>query len=194
MKDPYSLYGLLGAKSFHDINGTTKPGSIGDDYKVYVTGEKSTEVKAYRNGDQWYNRAGTPVNSSDQLFTSNLVYPAYVQPVDSLRSIKGRYFKVEESFDDYKSQINWMPRMAFSFPISDNSNFFAHYDILVQRPTSNANVTALEYYYFNDQGRTPANNANLKPSRTVDYEVGFQQKSAIHQLLKCRPIIKNCAT
>lgn len=184
LKDPYSLYGLLGAKSFHDINGTTKPGSIGDDYKVYVTGEKSTEVKAYRNGDQWYNRAGTPVNSSDQLFTSNLVYPAYVQPVDSLRSIKGRYFKVEESFDDYKSQINWMPRMAFSFPISDNSNFFAHYDILVQRPTSNANVTALEYYYFNDQGRTPANNANLKPSRTVDYEVGFQQKISNSSAIK----------
>lgn len=184
LKDPYSLYGILNAKAFHDTVHTTKPSSIGDDYKVYITSEGSTAVKAYRNGDQWYNSQGTPVNSSDQIFTSNLVFPRYIQPVDSLRSIKGKYFKIDESFEDYKPEWNWMPRLAFSFPISDNSNFFAHYDILVQRPASNANVTPLAYYYFNDQGRTPANNANLKPSRTVDYEVGFQQKISNSSAIK----------
>ena len=184
LKDPYSLYGILDAKAFHDTVKTEKPGSIGDDYKVYITSEGSTAVKAYRNGDQWYNSQGTPVNSSDQIFTSNLVFPRYIQPVDSLRSIKGKYFKIDESFEDYKPEWNWMPRLAFSFPISDNSNFFAHYDILVQRPASNANVSALSYYYFNDQGRTPANNANLKPSRTVDYEVGFQQKISNSSAIK----------
>jgi outer membrane receptor protein involved in Fe transport len=186
LKDPYSLYGIMNAKTFHETIDTLrdKPASIGDDYKVYITGEGSTAVKAYRNGDQWYNSQGTPVNSSDQIFTSNLVFPRYIQEVDSLRSIKGRYFKLDESFEDYKPQTNWMPRLAFSFPISDNSNFFAHYDILVQRPSSNSSVSALSYYYFNDQGRTPANNANLKPSRTVDYEVGFQQKISNSSAIK----------
>jgi outer membrane receptor protein involved in Fe transport len=70
----------------------------------------------------------------------------------------------------------WMPRLAFSFPISDNANFFAHYDILAQRPPSNWEVSPLDYYYFNTSSRTPENNANLKPERVVDYEVGFQQK------------------
>lgn len=186
LKDPYSLYGIMNAKTFYEVVDTIrdKPSSIGDDFKVYVTGEGSSAVKAFRDGDQWYNSAGTPVNSSDQIFTSNLVYPRYIQPVDSLRTIKGKYFKPEESFEDYKTETNWMPRLAFSFPISDNSNFFAHYDILVQRPASNSNVTALAYYYFNDQGRTPANNGNLKPSRTVDYEVGFQQKISNSSAIK----------
>ncbi|MBK9109214.1 MAG: TonB-dependent receptor [Saprospiraceae bacterium] len=184
LKDPYSLYGVLSAKAFHDINGTNKPGSIGDDYKVYVSGERSTSVKAYRNGDQWYNSAGTPVNSSDQIFTSNLVFPAYIEPEDTIRSIKRPTFKLDDSFEDYDPQINFMPRLAFSFPISDNSNFFAHYDILVQRPTSNSFVSPLEYYYFNDQGRTPANNPNLIPSKTIDYEVGFQQKISNSSAIK----------
>ncbi|MGB4968134.1 MAG: carboxypeptidase regulatory-like domain-containing protein [Saprospiraceae bacterium] len=184
LKDPYSLYGILGAKSFHDINNTDKPGSIGDDYKVYVTTEGSTAIKAYRNGDQWYNSQGAPVNSSDQIFTSNLVTAAYIEPEKKYRDITTKYYKWEESFEDYKPQVNWMPRLAFSFPISDNSNFFAHYDILVQRPTSNVYVSPLAYYYFNEQGRTPANNGNLKPTQTVDYEVGFQQKISNSSAIK----------
>lgn len=184
LKDPYSLYGILDAKTFHDSIGVMKPGSISDDAKVYITSEGSKAVKAYRKDDQWFDSKGTPVNSSGDIFNSNLVFPAYIQPVDSLRSIKGRYFKLDESFEDYKPQFNVMPRLAFSFPISDNSNFFAHYDILVQRPTSNSTVSALEYYYFNDQGRTPLDNANLKPSKTVDYEVGFQQKISNSSAIK----------
>lgn len=184
LKDPYSLYGIMNASTFHGITGTTKPGSVGDDYKVYVTGERSTSVKAYRNGDVWYNSSGVQVNSSDQIFTSNLVFPAYIEPEDTIRSIKRSTFKLDDSFEDYKPQYNFMPRLAFSFPISDNSNFFAHYDILVQRPTSNSYVSPLEYYYFNDQGRTPANNPNLKPSKTIDYEVGFQQKISNSSAIK----------
>jgi outer membrane receptor protein involved in Fe transport len=186
LKDPYSLYGILDAKTFYDsVLHVAKPAGVGDDWKVYVTAEGSKAVKAFRKGDQWYNSSGTPVNSSSVIFgANNLVYPRYIQQEDSLRSIKGRYFKPEESFEDYTPELNWMPRLAFSFPISDNSNFFAHYDILVQRPNSNTDVSALSYYYFNDQGRTPANNSNLKPTQTVDYEVGFQQKISNSSAIK----------
>jgi outer membrane receptor protein involved in Fe transport len=72
-----------------------------------------------------------------------------------------------------------MPRLAFSFPIGEKANFFAHYDILAQRPTVN-DVTALDYFYFDERaGGSDAavqKNANLKPERTIDYEVGFQQE------------------
>ncbi|MEO6189966.1 MAG: TonB-dependent receptor, partial [Saprospiraceae bacterium] len=180
LKDPYSLYGILGAKAFHDKNGSNKPSTIGDDFKTYVKTENSKDVIAYRNGDQWYYANGTPANSSLAIFgESNLVYPSYIRPVDSLRSISGKYFgtdNINESFEDYKPQINWMPRIAFSFPISEDANFFAHYDILVQRPTSNQYVSPLSYYYFDVIGKTPSANGSLRPSRKVDYEVGFQQK------------------
>jgi outer membrane receptor protein involved in Fe transport len=75
-----------------------------------------------------------------------------------------------------------MPRLAFSFPISDAANFFAHYDILVQRPGSNAFASALNYYYFTD--RPNVNNPDLRPERTIDYEVGFQQKLSNSSAIK----------
>ena len=71
-----------------------------------------------------------------------------------------------------------MPRLAFSFPISDDANFFAHYDILVQRPSeAQALTTPLQYFYFTERARnTLFSNPDLKPQKTIDYEVGFQQK------------------
>ncbi len=180
LKDQYSLHGILGAKAFHDQFGGTKPSTIGDEFKTYVSGEGAKDVVAYRSNDQWYFPNGTPANSSLAIFgENNLVFPSYIRPVDSLRSIRGKYFgedNINESFEDYKPQINWMPRIAFSFPISDHANFFAHYDILVQRPTSNNIVTPLNYFYWDVSGRTPTANANLKPAKKIDYEVGFQQK------------------
>jgi hypothetical protein len=93
-------------------------------------------------------------------------------------------FNPNSAFEDYTPQVNVLPRLAFSFPISDDANFFAHYDILVQRPPSNWQVTPLDYIYFYVPGRTPENNANLKPERVVDYEVGFQQRLNQNSALK----------
>ncbi|MEP7195563.1 MAG: carboxypeptidase regulatory-like domain-containing protein [Saprospiraceae bacterium] len=180
LRDPYSLYGILGAKSFGEKTGTQIPTTIGDDFKTYVNSEGSKDVKAYRDGDQWYFPNGTAANNSLAIFgENNLVYPAYIRADEKTRSIRGKDFgsdNINESFEDYKPEINFMPRIAFSFPISDEANFFAHYDILVQRPTSNQFASALSYYYFDIVGRTPSENGSLKPSKKIDYEVGFQQK------------------
>ncbi len=180
LRDPYSLYGIVGAKPFHEINGGPKPSTIGDDFKTYVTTEGSKTVRAYRDGDQWYFPNGTPANNSRDIFgDNNLVNPVYLRPEEKDRTIRGKNFGIDninESFEDYKPQVNWMPRIAFSFPISDAANFFAHYDVVVQRPTSNQFVSPLAYNYFDISGRTPSANGNLRPSRKIDYEVGFQQK------------------
>jgi hypothetical protein len=82
-----------------------------------------------------------------------------------------------------------MPRMAFSFPISEDAGFFAHYDVLYQRPASDDIATALDYYNFNDVSRinpggAALDNPNLKPISTIDYEVGFQQKLSNTSALK----------
>ena len=177
LKDPYSLYEIMGASEYHDQFGGTRPGNIGDEYKVYLN-DAGTNIEAYRDGDQWYRPNGSPVNSPIEIFSGGLVFPKYKDENASKISnyIKSRDFNPEASFEDYKAQINIMPRLAFSFPISDDANFFAHYDILVQRPATNTISTAVDYFYFTDNPGAVKNNPNLKPERTIDYEVGFQQR------------------
>ncbi len=180
LKDPYSLYDIMTAADFHAKFGGERPGNIGDDYKVYVTEDNGTVVKAYRQGDTWYRPNGTQVNDGTEIFGGELVFPKYT--VEN-PNIQARDYDPSISFQDYEPQVNFMPRLAFSFPISDEANFFAHYDILVQRPPSNTIATALDYFYFATRSGIK-NNPALKPERTVDYEVGFQQKLTNTSALK----------
>jgi hypothetical protein len=176
MKDPYSLYEIISAKEyFQTFPNTPRPDGIGDDFKVYVKGKTDVSPKAFRDGDVWYNDKGTQQNDGNLIFGSGIVEPLLKDTVvgDDIRS---RKFDPNTAFKDYEPQVLWLPRLAFSFPISDNANFFAHYDILAQRPPSNWEVSPLDYFYFYTTDRTSENNANLRPERVVDYEVGFQQK------------------
>jgi outer membrane receptor protein involved in Fe transport len=174
MRDPFSLYEVMSADDFYTIQeDIIRPDGVRDNFKVYTAGEESNAVVAFREGEQWYDETGNPVNDGNVIFGGGVVTP-YLTDFDE--NIKSADFDVNRSFEDYKPQVNWMPRLAFSFPISDDANFFAHYDILVQRPTSNNFVSPLQYYYFEDAGRTPNANPNLRPEKTIDYEVGFQQR------------------
>lgn len=187
LRDPLSLYDIKDAGQFfseEDNAGQVRPLNIGDDYKVYVNGPDDNNVKAFRNGDDWFFADGSASNGGNVIFGTA---PRYVQYSNSLANgnwIKENTYDPNDGFEDYEPQINVMPRLAFSFPISDVANFFAHYDILVQRPPGNNIATALNYYYFGDAGRTPESNPNLKPERTIDYEVGFQQKLTNSSALK----------
>jgi outer membrane receptor protein involved in Fe transport len=190
LKDPYSLYEIMGADEYHGGLGTERPSNIGSDYKVYLD-ETGTSVLAYRNGDLWFRANGNPVNNPTEIegIRDGLVFPKYSDPrVEANNNfIKSPDFDPSVAFEDYKPQINFMPRLAFSFPISSDANFFAHYDILVQRPPSNTIATARDYFYFTDinyNDNNPLNNPNLKPERTIDYEVGFQQKVSNNSAIK----------
>ncbi|MCB0703943.1 MAG: carboxypeptidase regulatory-like domain-containing protein [Saprospiraceae bacterium] len=180
LKDPFSLYEIMGASDFHDQFGGERPSTIGDDFKVYIDGENSENVKAYRDGEQWYFANGTEANDGNLIFGGEVVTPKYT--VDD-PNIQKRGFDPSLTFEDYTPQINVMPRMAFSFPISDEANFFAHYDVLVQRPPSNNVATPIDYYYFAERTEI-RNNPNLRPERTIDYEVGFQQRLTNSSALK----------
>jgi outer membrane receptor protein involved in Fe transport len=175
LKDPYSLYEINSAEEFFAVNtNQTQPGTVEDDYKVYIESERSTNIVGYRKGDNWYLPDGTSVSGGNVIHGGGLVYPSIKNP--DAPSIKTEEFDTNRSFEDYEPQLNFMPRLAFSFPISDEAGFFAHYDVLYQRPTTNTIQTAVDYFYFERASGNLLNNPNLKPVRTIDYEVGFQQK------------------
>lgn len=179
LQDPYSLYAIQGAADFHNNFGGDRPGNIGDDFRVYTTENNGETVQAYRDGNDWYKADGTPANGPQEIdgIRTGLVFPKYQDPrAHEANYIKDDEFNPDASFEDYEVQFNVMPRLAFSFPISDKANFFAHYDVLVQRPPSNAIATPLDYFYFVERTGTQLfDNSSLRPERTVDYQVGFQQ-------------------
>ena len=180
LKDPYSLYDIVGAGDFHAQVGSEKPGTIGDDFKVYTESEGSNTVKAYRDGEQWYFPNGTQANDPRLIFGGEIVNPRFTTEDPNIQS---RDFDPSISFKDYEQQTNFMPRLAFSFPISEEANFFAHYDVLVQRPPTNNYASPLTYFYWQERTGIRANPA-LRPERTVDYEVGFQQRLSASSAIK----------
>ena len=170
LADPYLLYPAHTVTEVGELDGNTisHPSNMGDDYVVYVDRvEDPREVVGYRDGYTWYNADGIEINDLTTLDVGSGISPMLVNPEQN--RVK------PNSFEDYDPQINVMPRISFSFPISDEALFFAHYDVLTQRPTSNMYTTPATWYYFNSIG-TAINNPSLKPTKTIDYELGFQQR------------------
>ena len=184
LRDQFSLNEIQSADQFFANNpDQEKPSSVPDEAKVYVTGDNSTTVQGYRVGDQWFRADGT-ATQGNLLFGGGLVFPAYVVEDPEQRDLKNENYDPDGSFRDYDPQLNLMPRLAFSFPISESAGFFAHYDVLVERPTSNTIATSLNYYYFVESFTGGFNNPDLRPQKTIDYEVGFQQKISNSSAIK----------
>ncbi|MEM7102552.1 MAG: carboxypeptidase regulatory-like domain-containing protein [Bacteroidota bacterium] len=181
LKDPFLLYG---ARTVAEAGNLSHPANVGTDWIVYVDNiDNPQSVTGYRDGEQWYTNQGTPVNSPTTIYGSTRPNPYLIN--GSSEDIKNDDFDPSNSFTDYDPQITVMPRIAFSFPISQDAGFFAHYDVLAARPSGNSLTTALDYYYFLDLiNRGGINNPNLKPSKTVDYEVGFQQRISNSSAIK----------
>jgi outer membrane receptor protein involved in Fe transport len=180
LKDNFSLYDAFTAS---EIGGDI-PGAVSGDAVVYTDdGTQNGSVTAYRDGDVWYTSDGTAVNSPINIFGVDQARPALVKQNDNIQAAN---FDPNSTFVDAEPSINFMPRLAFSFPISEEANFFAHYDVLTQRPPSNSLATPLTYFYFLDNIQSGAqfNNPNLRPERTIDYEVGFQQKLSASSAIK----------
>ncbi len=187
LRDPYSLYPVTtvgqvaGTTNF--VNGGAHPSNIGSDYVVYVNDNQSTNptIIGYRNGNTWYDPTGKQIEDPAAL-------KAYSDGRDPQPFIQSQYknigmtdsnFNPNLSFTDYEPQVTVMPRIQFSFPISDVANFYAHYDIYAQRPypSSIGYATAWDYYKLSASAPTGVlPNSNLRSTKTFDYEVGFQQK------------------
>jgi len=180
LKDPYLLFPAKTVGEV-DLTGVEVPSNIGTDYMVYVsnvTDPAATDIVGYRNGDTWYNKDGVEISNGKDLASDGVPKPWLVDPN---QTVVFEHLNAE-SFKDYEPQVNVSPRVAFSFPISDEALFFAHYDVLTQRPSDNR-IELIDYLVIQNTSRR-INNPNLKPEKTIDYELGFQQKLSSNSSLK----------
>ncbi|MCB9361115.1 MAG: carboxypeptidase regulatory-like domain-containing protein [Flavobacteriales bacterium] len=180
LKDKYSLFPVKTVAEVGEISG--KPSNIGDDFVVYVSDAGDPNVNnivGYRDGDVWYSADGKELTDPSVLHSSGTPNPWLVDPND-----EAAYTDLNaQSFKDYEPVINVSPRIAFSFPISDEALFFAHYDVLTQRPSSNSSLQLIDYLLI-QQTSNRINNPDLKAEKTVDFELGFQQKIDNYSALK----------
>lgn len=172
LKDPYVLGETYKAGQVGSLDGegVSHPSSIGDDFVVYVDDlDDPGRITGYRSDEQWYDANGTPIQDPTPVSVSGNYIPYLVNGSDQNANLNS-------AFEDYKPQWNFMPRIAFSFPISDVALFFAHYDVLTQRPTVRNILNPIDYLAFEQvAGSRSFDEPNLKSERTVDYELGFQQ-------------------
>ncbi|MEW6469290.1 MAG: TonB-dependent receptor [Bacteroidota bacterium] len=174
LKDKYLLYTAKTAGEVSNLG--THPSNIGNDYVVYVDDfNNPTTIVGYHDPEQdvWYDADGVVApdpNVIADASSTGTITPYLTNPNDGPGDQS-----FLDAFEDYKPQITVMPRIAFAFPISDVANFFAHYDVLTQRPQDFARFDPTSYYYITNRQGQVLNNPNLKPERTTDYELGFTQ-------------------
>jgi len=190
--DPYSLYAektvnqVAGTNNV--VNGGHHPGNIGGNFVVYVDDNSSQAptIIGYRSGNDWYDPTGKFINDPallKQYSNGRDPQPYLVKNLsNTVTSISDSNFNPNLSFTDYTPQVVVQPRIMFSFPISDVADFYAHYDIYSQRPNFNHADPSI-YYFLQQNAQSTIANPNLKPQKTFDYEVGFQQKLSDHAAL-----------
>lgn len=195
LRDPYSLYATYKATpdngQYNGLNGGVHPANVGSDYVVYVSDglSKSPSIIGYRNGDDWYDYTGKLLE--DPTVLKNYSGGRDPQPFlqrgagDSLSRITSDAYNVDGAFTDYKPAVNVSPRINFTFPIVttmvadrlvERAYFFAHYDLLVQRPLGNVAASQVDYLAIQQRGQVQINNPNLRPQKTFDYELGFSSQ------------------
>ena len=196
LSDKYLLYQSFtkGAQNdvgtfWDDLAPNGHPSTIGDDYVVYVDDVSNpSTIVGYRDNETWYNAQGLQISDPNLLAEAagGQIQP-YLQ--DAEAALKGEV-NVDNAFEDYTPETVFMPRIAFSFPISDEAQFFAHYDVLTQRPPQSNRLEPLDYLFMADRVGALLNNPDLKSEKTVDYELGFAKTLSLRSALKISAFYK----
>lgn len=172
LKDKYSLYQTRTAGEL-----ATRPANIPEDATVYVDDPGSaSNVRGYRSGDVFYDANGNVVQNFNEIRSLTNGRPTPWLASSALDSSNSPVLTAG-AFKDYEPQAQIMPRIAFSFPISDVASFFANYDVLTQRPRSNVFSNPISYYLqsLGKQSQVIVS-PDLKPEKTINYQFGFKQK------------------
>ena len=183
LKDPYLLYDAYTVGDIRNhpemiAGGGQYLNNAGDDWVPYVDQVSSAEgaskptIIGYRDqSGKWYNADGVEqANTSAVSGNSGRPTPYYTE--DGLKAIDNRTVDAK-TFERYEPQIVGMPRIAFSFPIGEKSQFKASYDIIARRPSGSWSANYPGYLFMTQI--SSISNPNLKPEKITNYELGFQQ-------------------
>ncbi|MCS6790219.1 MAG: TonB-dependent receptor [Bacteroidia bacterium] len=175
-KDPYIPRPHYRAEETARTLGVQLPAGISKDAAAYLSGfifnrsnPGDVRILGYRQGNVWYSADGTPTSPLA------ITRAAGGRPIPDLKYPEKPDTLTIEAFEDYRPQTNIMPRVSFSFPISDEATFFAHYDVLTQRPRSGQVAQFIDYLYLVQNATIQQANPALQPERTIDFEAGFKQ-------------------
>ena len=128
-------------------------------------------IVAFRSGNTWYNSYGQEVTDPTNFLGAG-------GPVlKEVKDVGDPSYASADAFRKYRPQLSLMPRISFSFPVSTNSLFYAHYDIYTYRP-QNLQIDPVAYLFIPSYQSDSKiiSNPNLRLQKTVDYEIGFRQK------------------
>lgn len=182
LKDPYlfrsahTVSSLLNADNGFSDNIVS---NAEDSWVVYIdqqgqTPDASTQtILGYRDGTTWYDAEGQEIVDPKTVI-GETGGPILLEEVDA----ESYYKNVSvDAFEDYKPNWSIMPRISFSFPVSDQSLFYAHYNIITYRP-SDLQLSPITYLFIDKYAAsgTVLTNPKLKPQKSIDYEIGFRQK------------------
>jgi len=177
LKDPFLLRGAYTVQDLIEEGWVIPIDNYKPNWIPYVSSADQDidnaphSIVAYRDGKIWYNSLGQEVTDPSS-------YLGQGGPVLSETYLPGSVSKVsQKAFVNYKPQLSLMPRISFSFPVSTNSLFYAHYNIITYRPT-NLQINPIAYLFISEYRSSSSiiANPNLRAQRTVDYEIGFRQK------------------
>lgn len=178
LKDKYLIYDAYRAGDQEARNLGTIPTSVGSDYVVYVNSVNNpTQIVGFRNNDQWYDAKGNEIADLTPLLEGG-GNSSGIQPfIKNTNDVQNAIVR-SDIFKRYDPQVNIMPRIAFAFPISDEANFKAHYDVLTQRPQDGGllRFNPVSYRSLAQGVSGNISNPDLKPERTTEYELSFQQR------------------
>jgi hypothetical protein len=153
-----------------------------------------TNILGYRDGDTWYNANGEVINDPTLLRNaSGRVQPYLTDPSSDVRNPGPGLFN---AFKDYTPQVNVMPRISFSFPISEKTLFSAYYDVLTQRPSPQnlGQMNPMNYLFWDNASYNSAgtffNNPSLRPERTTEFALSFRQILTESIMIKVRAFYK----
>ena len=167
LKDQYLLYEAL---TVSEVNEYEHPNNIPGSAVVYVNDildPSGSGVRGYRDGDVWYDAQGVEVSDPSVLRTGTGIAPYLLDPTQETVS--------SGAFKDFEPQVNVMPRISFSFNMTEDALFYASYDVLTQRPLTGNRLDLIDYLFIENRNDR-VNNPNLKPETTIEYAVGFKQK------------------
>lgn len=113
----------------------------------------------YRDLDgQFYDAAGQ-VSTGGEIVNRQSGKPDPLSPVIT-----------DDVFEDYELQWTVMPRIGASFPILEQTLFFAHYDVTSQRLYEQAYNGLNEFFQATQGGGRTLQNPDLKPIKTIEYD------------------------